>query len=151
MTTQSRTLRSSWARAVFENNAVKCEMPFIAARMQYRKPSLSLWIESLGRDCSQLVCRCLCAVFTVDVEQYVDWGLVGGSRADGADARQHLRQRGAQDCQSSRTDSRDIVCALLVQSRFQLLERLHVERLVQAFGQDRPDPRYSAKDIVRLN
>ena len=87
-----------------------------------------------------MVCRHFRAVFAIDIKQHVDRRLIGRPGASGADARQHLRQRGAQDCQPARANSRDSVCVLLVQGRFQLLERLYVKRLMQALGQVGPTP-----------
>jgi hypothetical protein len=118
--------------------------------MEDREPSLRLSIETLGGDLSQLVCRRFRAVFTVDFKQREGGWLVVRPGADGADARQHLRKRSAQDCQPSRTNSRYGARVVFVQSRLQLLKRVDVKRFVQALGQDRPDAWDGTENVIRF-
>src|SRR3974390_3420935 len=68
------------------------EVPLAAVRMKNWKPSVSFWIEALGSDFPERVdCR-LCAVFAIYIKQDINRRLIRRTRADRANARQHLTE-----------------------------------------------------------
>jgi hypothetical protein len=61
-----------------------------------------------------------------------------------------LAKRRAEDCEPARADSSNRPAILFVQGDLKLLQRLHMERLVQALGQYRAHSGNGAENIGRF-